>query len=950
VAGRGSLVLVGGGAGIGKTALAEALCREATEKGALVLVGRCFDLTETPPYGPWIELFARYSQDAAMPPLPAAFATRGTVGEVASQAALFQQALDFFGVVSEHRPVVVLLEDLHWADPASLDLLRVVARDLTAHPRLLIITYRSDESTRRNALTALVPLLVREANADRLMLRPLDAPDVHALVEVRYRLQPEAATRLTAYLDRHAEGNPFFLGELLRSLEEEGVLRHTEAGWSLGALTGVQIPPLLRQVIDSRLARLGDKAQALLAVAAVIGQEIDLPIWATVAQTDAEALLAVSEQALAAHILEPSAAGSGLAISHALVRAALYEGILPPRRQVYHLRLAEALAAQGQPDPDAVAYHFQQARDARAVAWLIKAGKRAHLAWAWRMAKERYEAALAGMNGADPAERGALFYRLATLMMYVDASQAIAHLVEAHRLAVTAQDAALTGNILLSRGELRYMTGDVRGGLSEIARAVEELDTVTPEEQAQLLRREIIDAVDADGAAGVHLLCLAGSGRYDEAGALGEQRRMLASPTAARASAGRLSGYGHWGMVMTYAALGQPAEAEQEYRLARSALVAEGIPLYVGINAMDALQYIALPYHADEPMQQEFLAAEAEDAFGAAGESDVLLPARRGWLPVLVVEGKWDEARALAEAVLTGGGQGHHIASARHELIPLAYYQGDDTRAWQLIRELLPHGAESAPDDTPWYQSALTMQRTAVLLSLDASDLPTARTWLAAHDRWLAWSGTVLGRSTGQALWAHYYRQAGDIAQATAHATRALTLARDPRQPLALIAADRVLGVLATDAGRFAEGADHLDRALALADACAAPYERALTLLAMAELRIATDERVEALHLLDAVRALCAPLGAQPTLRRVEALTARLTTAESRAPVYPAGLSAREVEVLRLLAAGQTNREIADALFLSIPTINTHVAHILTKTKTENRAAAAAFAQRYGLV
>lgn len=96
----GSLVLVGGEAGIGKTALAEALCREATERGALVLIGRCYDLTETPPYGPWVELFGTYTPGIDLPPLPAPFARRGGVGAVGSQAALFQQALDFFAALA----------------------------------------------------------------------------------------------------------------------------------------------------------------------------------------------------------------------------------------------------------------------------------------------------------------------------------------------------------------------------------------------------------------------------------------------------------------------------------------------------------------------------------------------------------------------------------------------------------------------------------------------------------------------------------------------------------------------------------------------------------------------------------------------------------------------------------------------------------------------------------
>src|SRR5437763_5242950 len=169
LAGRGSLVLIGGEAGIGKTALAEALAHEAAAHGALVLVGRCYDLTETPPYGPWLDLFARYTPTGDLPPPPAPFAERGTLGEVPSQAALFAQVHDFLAALAARRPLVLLLDDLHWADPASLDLLRSLARPLEPMPLLLLATYRADELTRRHPLYQLLPTLVREAHAARLV-------------------------------------------------------------------------------------------------------------------------------------------------------------------------------------------------------------------------------------------------------------------------------------------------------------------------------------------------------------------------------------------------------------------------------------------------------------------------------------------------------------------------------------------------------------------------------------------------------------------------------------------------------------------------------------------------------------------------------------------------------------------------------------------------------------
>src|SRR5262249_48618094 len=144
--------------------------------------------------------------------------------------------------------------------------------------------------------------------------------------------------------------------------------------------------------IDGRLARLGEAAQALLAIAAVIGQEVPLALWGTVAASDEETLLVVTERAIDAHLA--SATGETLTFRHALIREALYEGIAAPRRRRMHQQVGELLAVLREADPDAVAYHLQQAGDARAVVWLIRAGERAHEAFAWLTAAARFEAAL----------------------------------------------------------------------------------------------------------------------------------------------------------------------------------------------------------------------------------------------------------------------------------------------------------------------------------------------------------------------------------------------------------------------------------------------------------------------------------------------------------------------------------------------------------------------------
>jgi predicted ATPase len=278
VARRGSLVLLGGEAGIGKSTLVEAIAREATAASCLVVTGHCYDLTATPPYGPWQGL-TPHAAEPLPAPLAAALAALAGSAEVGGQGALFARVRDGLAAVVAARPVVVVLEDLHWADPASLDLLRVLTRRPGAVPLLLIVTYRVDELTRRHPLYQLIPVLVREAGAERIDLRRLDEGALRTLVAGQYPLADADVTRLVAHLQDHADGNPLYARELLRTLEEEGVLRPNGAGWQLGDLDRVRVPPLVQQVIDGRVARLGEEAREALALAAVIGQDVPLDLW-----------------------------------------------------------------------------------------------------------------------------------------------------------------------------------------------------------------------------------------------------------------------------------------------------------------------------------------------------------------------------------------------------------------------------------------------------------------------------------------------------------------------------------------------------------------------------------------------------------------------------------------------------------------------------------------------
>jgi ATP/maltotriose-dependent transcriptional regulator MalT len=311
----------------------------------------------------------------------------------------------------------------------------------------------------------------------------------------------------------------------------------------------------------------------------------------------------------------------------------------------------------------------------------------------------------------------------------------------------------------------------------------------------------------------------------------------------------------------------------------------------------------------------------------------------------MILDGYWEECRRSAGARL-------HIPASRvpsaRKLAELDWRQGQRMQAWAHVLSVLPAGPDEPPGKR-FFPHRQEVQWIAAELALDEGNYPLARRWIEAYERWLAWSGKASGKPTAHLLRARYHARQAELAEALHHAELALELAGEPRQPLALLAAQRALAELESAAGRPQAAETHAQAALALAEACGAPYELALTQVVHAALLLDGGAVEQARAALDAAQPTAARLEAQPLLERINALLEQLTARPAGADQIPGGLSRRELEVLQLAARGLTDAEIAGALFISPRTVGGHLHSIYGKLGVSSRTAATRFAFDHGL-
>lgn len=953
-AGRPAAVLIGGEAGVGKSRLVSEFAAWAKVAGAArVLSGHCLELSaDGLPFAPFSgmlrELVRELGADAVAALLPGQNVRElarllPELGEpdthadpAERRARMFEQALALFGRLAEDRPLVLVVEDMHWSDRSTRDLLAfLVGNQQDLADVLIVATFRSDELGRGHPLRPVLAELDRLGWVMRLEVPRLSRREGRMFMAALLggEPDPELADRVFA----RSEGNPLFLEALLRG----------------GALPGGALPESLRDLVLADVRHLPGAAQQVLEVLSVAGQRSGHALLAAVTGLSDDALLAALRPTVSANVLVPDA--DGYAFRHALIREAILGEVLPGARTRLHTRLAETLAA----DPSLAApgravveqaHHWYAAHDtARALesAWQAAAAAERFLAYAERLtmlarilelwpalpdAAERigashvsvlesaaHTAATAGEDergigfataalaeidpGREPARAALMLEQRGLMKFRLGHADSIDELKQALRL-MPAEPPSAGRARMLAECARRWMEVSTEPGALAMA------------EEALALARQTGDA--GTQATALYELALIRSRSGADAAALD----LIAQ---ARSLAGEAGAYGPLLQIVAAEShvLEGMGEHEQAAQVARAGIAQardHGLARFVGT---------LLAANLVEPLVSLGRWDEAAEVI----EHTLELSPPRGTRAVLLV---LDGEVALARGDL--GKAAASAAACRDALTEYGYRDQNQLPLAQLETKLrLARG--SAADALTIIEQALGrygLQQSPryawPLLAAGAHACGAALTSPAAADH------DITGRAQLVLTRLRAVAEGMDAAGPVQRAHQLTFAAESARAGAA--------------AARDAQAA--WDAAAQAWDRLGHPYALSCALLRAAEAAMDRGDRTGATDRLARAAPLADRLTAAPLREQIAALAGR---ARLSIPAGPAagqaggafGLTAREIEVLRLVAAGRSNRDVAAELFISAKTAGVHVSNILAKLNAASRTEAAAIAHRAGL-
>jgi DNA-binding CsgD family transcriptional regulator len=916
--GTGSLLLLSGEAGVGKTRLAE---EAAAASSALVLRGAASS-SAVAPYGPVAAVLREYARlrsdgfegcGALRSHLALLLPELGEQAAASDRATIFEAVRCGFEQVASDGHVVVILDDLQWSDQATLELLAGLAQAVKELPVLVLGAYRSDGLPRDHRLRWLRNELRRSRSLDELALDALDAGATGRLLAELLGDTPSPG--LVRALHDRTQGVPFFVEELARALAVSGRLEAGARGLELGADGDVPAPDTVRDAVLMIAATLSAEARAAAEAAAVAGPSFDLALVGQLASEEGVAEL------LHHGVIHEQGGGRG-GFRHALSREAFYDDVPWLRRRALHRRLAEALEAAGAHSME-IATHWLGARDAeRAREALVLAARESEAVYAYRDAARAGRQALELWPGGE--ETGV---RVDVLERYA-------------RCAELAGEPAEAVKAWRELSALRSAAGDglAFAGAQRRLAAVQQLKG--DPEAAFAARRVAVEAflaADRPADAAVERLAMANHRRHGAKFADAVELARAAGEDASRAGREDLRARA---LGLEGVALAKGGDWAAGLETVRSGL-ALALATDLTVVAAELYQRLSLVLYgaADYRRAEEALDAalglcrvDGDEATESACVSCLIY--------VLRERGEWSRAAELSREMI-GAGRSAWVA---HGLLGVIHgFQGKLASARRMLAASL---AVSAPLGH-YHMATDTTAGLAYVAAAEGAHDEAAEHCRKLLERWrdsedhhysiwgLHWAAGFLARR-GDRAGAHVCAEAlTGIASRTGH-------------PYALAALAHAIGETALLDGDAATAAEQLSRAVEIHRGLDVPFERAQVEERAGVALAAAGEREPALERLTSAYRTARKLGARPLAAEAAAEVAKLGGSVTRA--VSSGLTRRELEVVRLIAVGRTNRDVAQELFLSPRTVDMHVRHILQKLDCHSRVEAAHRAHELGLL
>jgi len=901
--GQGALLLISGASGIGKTSLVLAFQERIKQLGFGFIAVRCSEQGNTT-YGLWQDA-ARSASATGMSiknlPTPI-----GNGQPAQSSQQLKQSIAEWLKQYTSQQPLVILMDDLHWADADSLEVMNYLTSQSPQSPVLFIATYRTDEFQTHHALNDTLPKLRGNQQVDLIHLKPLNSDDVARLVTAYHG---PCSSELAEYVLRRAEGHPLFTVELLDDLIAQNFLSLNPDGFWMPPKQSVPVPALPKQLITQRINRLGNEVEQLLTTGAIMGEAWHLKIIEPIIDLSESKLLDTLEKALKAElIIVEDDKAERYRFSHGLIREVLYTGQLARRRKRIHEQIALQLERQQPNNIYEMAHHFLEAEIwGKAVQYCLMAGEQAVQQFAFLSSLRWYQQAL---NAAEHAGKALALTVLLTIYDRLGRThRALEQRQEAEIIYSRMRDVAQNSGNLVAEGHALVNLASIR----------------INQYQFDLAEKTALEALkigeqtgDAQLLAHIHS-CLGILLIYR-----GQLDRSAHHLSEAQSHAQRLDDlaiksevFKHLSYLAIWAGQYREAEIHSHNSLESAQKSIDPLAKVSGYQNLSWTQIESGKYH--EAYQNIIAIVEPGARLDTHHHSLPRLLNLMGYLYLELGDAQqalmWDQ-RALAASWISQA-QGNY-EMRRYSLLNIAtdyLHLGKLNEALEAIAQF--ESIKEASQSVRFrYFNRYQLLMSEMHLTQQMFEQSIE---LAQEARSLAQSNGVLKNIAKS----HWYEG----------------------QALA-----RML--------RFDEALEHLEKAVELVDRIQHGSLRWKIRLSLARVLQMTGQSAD--EVIQLVKTLIdqtsqslsgSPLQtvflASNWIKQLKELELNLAPDK---PTYPAGLTLREVEVLRLVTTGASNQQIADELHISVRTVNTHMTNILNKTNCDNRTAASAFAIKHNLV